>query len=242
MLRVIIGTQPNQFVPQRVLEYTIRKHSSAEVDVRPVFQQRESMGGTKFGYVRFCVPQICDYDGVNIYLDADQLVLDDIHQLAKELDDSHAVGCVRNIEGTFGGKPVPERNETSVMVLDCAKLRNWDPATLFEHIVPNKLEPKNGEIRYRDFMRLAWFDQSLIQAIDPRWNHYNVVRDDSKLIHFSHVREQPWKQPKHPLREYWEQWLKESIKEGFLSRWDIFKAIARGHLHPSYLRHALPQS
>ncbi len=238
MLKVIIGTQRNQFVPQRVLEYSIRKHSSKEVDVRPTFQQGRSKGGTNFGYVRFCVPQICGYEGINIYLDADQLVLTDIHQLAQELDSSHVVGCVREIEGTFAGKPVEERNETSVMVLNCAKLRAWDPDRLFENVVKNKAKPKDGEIRYRDFMKLTWFDRDLIQAIDPRWNHYNIVRDDSKLVHFSHVREQPWKRPKHPLTSYWEEWLRETIEEGFLSRKDIFKAIAFGHIHPHFLRYA----
>ena len=137
---------------------------------------------------------------------------------------------------SFAGEPVERRNETSVMVLDCEKLQDWKPDTMFDDVVPNdaKLEP--GQIHYKDFIRLAWVDPALIQEIDPRWNHYNVVRDDSKLVHFSHVREQPWKSPRHPLTGFWEKWLRESMEHGVVSRGDVWRELARLHLHPHFAR------
>ena len=53
-IRIFIGTQANQYVPQRVLEYSIRKHTSADLDIRPTAQAGsiERRGGTKFGYLR----------------------------------------------------------------------------------------------------------------------------------------------------------------------------------------------
>lgn len=237
MLQIIIGTQSNQRLPERVLEYSIRKHASREVNVRAVRQDRTSPGGTKFGFVRFMVPSLCGYAGKAIYCDADQVALGDVYELADQLHPPHAVGLVRKIEGTFGGKPVEERNETSVMVLDCEKLKDWNPETMFEPVVPNArkaLAP--GEIRYRDFMRLAWIDPELLEEIDPCWNHYNVVRPDTKLVHFSHVRDQPWKRPQHPCTPFWTQWLLETVAAGDLKKSDIVKATARGHLHPSFLR------
>lgn len=236
MLQVIIGTQDNQFLAERVLEHSIRKNASGAVNVRAVKQDRASPGGTNFGFVRFTVPSLCDYTGKAIYCDADQIVLGDVYALADELHAPHAVGLVRKIEGTFGGKPVEERNETSVMVLDCELLRDWDPEEMFEHVVPNataKLAP--GQIRYKDFMRLAFLDPTLVEEIDPRWNHYNTVREDTQLVHFSHVREQPWKRPKHPFAAFWKQWLADTLAAGALSRSDVLKAVARGHVHPSFL-------
>lgn len=236
MLNVIIGTQNNQFLAERVLEYSIRKHASRDVEVRAVHQDRASPGGTKFGFVRFQVPSLCGFSGKAIYCDADQVVLGDVYELAEELHAPHTVGIVRKIEGTFGGKPVEERNETSVMVLDCDHLRDWDPEKMFENVVPNATEElAPGQMRYKDFMRLAWLDPTLIEEIPPRWNHYNTVRDDTQLVHFSHVREQPWKRPKHPCTPFWKQWLAETIEAGFLKKSDVLKATARGHIHPSYL-------
>lgn len=236
MLQVVIGTQANQLVPQKVLAYSIRKHTPGEIDLRFERQVQNQVGGTRFGFVRFTVPALFGYRGRAIYLDADQLVLADLRDLLDQLDDAHAIGVVRDLEGTFAGRSIAPRNETSVMALDCEKLKDWDPATLFDPVVPNGVPLQPGQIHYRDFMRLAWVDPSCIQAIDPRWNHYNMVRDDTKLVHFSHVREQPWKRPSHPFTAFWEGWLAEALGAGALSRGDLLQAVARLHVHPRFLR------
>lgn len=236
MIQIAIGTQTKQAVPQRVLAYSIRKHTREEVDLRFETQRHRQVGGTKFGFVRFTVPALFGYQGRAIYLDADQLVLGDVRELVDQLDDAHAIGIVREIEGTFRGQPVSPRNETSVMVLDCEKLKTWDPSTIFDAVVPNDRPLRPGEIHYKDFIRLAWVDPSLIQTIDPRWNHYNLLRDDTQLVHFSHVRQQPWNNPRHPLTAFWEGWLAEAMEQGAVTRGDVLKAVARLHLHPHFLR------
>jgi hypothetical protein len=236
MIQIAIGTQPSQAIPHKVLAYSIRKYTREEVDIRFEMQKQRQVGGTKFGFVRFTVPALFGYQGRAIYMDADQVVLGDVRGLVDQLDSDHAIGIVREIEGTFRGQPVEPRNETSVMVLDCARLKAWDPSTLFDAVVPNDQPLRPGEIHYKDFIRLAWVDPSLIQSIDPRWNHYNMVRDDTKLVHFSHVREQPWHSPRHPLTGFWERWLTEAIEHGAVTRGELLKAIARLHIHPRFLR------
>jgi hypothetical protein len=237
VIRIVIGTQPNQYVPQRVLEYSIRKQTSEEVEILPTRQTVQRRGGTRFGFVRFCIPAMFDFQGRAIYMDADQLVLSDVRDLDESLDADHAVALVQQPEGLFAGQPVEPRNETSVMVLDCEKLKPWDPDHLFENVVPNHATLRPGQVHYKDFMRLAWLDPAVLQPLDPRWNHYNIVRDDTKLVHFSHVREQPWKRPQHPLTGFWEEWLAETIDAGFLSRRDLLREVALLHLHPHFLRH-----
>jgi bisphosphoglycerate-dependent phosphoglycerate mutase family 1 len=239
VLQVIIGTQPNQYLAERVLEYSIRKSASKPVQIRRVHQDQESVGGTRFGFVRFMVPSLCEFQGRAIYLDADQVVLGDIHELAEELQQPFAVGLVHKLEGTFAGKPVEARNETSVMVLDCDQLSAWNPEKIFDPVVPNGADLEAGQIHYRDFMRLAWLDRASIQEIDSRWNHYNMVRSDTKLVHFSHVREQPWKRPGHPFMRFWDRWLAETIAAGELSRSDVLRAVLRRHLHPYFLKHLI---
>lgn len=221
-----------------MLEYSIRKHTSAEVEILPTRQNVQRVGGTHFGFVRFCIPSMFDYEGRAIYMDADQVVLADVEELFESLDGDHAVALVQRPVGLFAGRPVKPRNETSVMVLDCEKLKGWDPDHLFENVVPNRARLRPGQIRYKDFVRLEWLDPAMLQPLDPRWNHYNVVHEDSKLVHFSHVREQPWKRPSHPLTGFWEGWLTEAMDASCLSRGDILREIARLHLHPRFLRHA----
>ena len=121
------------------------------------------------------------------------------------------------------------------MVLNCEILTDWKPETMFDNVVPNRAELKEGQIHYRDFMKLDWFDQNQIKAIDPRWNHFNIVESDSKLTHFSYVREQPWKNPSHPLAKFWGKWLREAIKAGAITRMELLKEIWKGHVDKHFL-------
>jgi lipopolysaccharide biosynthesis glycosyltransferase len=240
MIRVIIGTETNQLLPERVLEYSIRKFTKTDVDIRPVHQTEHRVGGTNFGFVRFHVPQMCGYSGKAIYLDADQLVFDDIQKLYDQLEGDHAIALVNSPEGTFGGKPVGQHNQTSVMVLDCEKLSDWKPDVMFKDVVPNRQEKQGDQIHYRDFMMLSWFDRNKIKPLPPTWNHFNVIRENTKLVHFSHVRSQPWTHPDtHSLSEVWGKWLREAIREKFVSRWLVVKEVLRGHVHPHFLKYCV---
>ncbi len=241
-VRVFVGTEPKQYIPQQVLGDSIRRRVSGEVEVHFTTQDIPRKGGTGFGFVRYLVPSLCGYEGKAIYLDADMVVLTDIRELHDSLDDSHSVAIVQEAEGYFGGKPVPKDNQTSVMVMNCAKLKSWDPKTLFDNVVPNKVEPADGQIRYRDFMKMPWFDQSQIQPLDPRWNHMNIVRPDTKLIHFTFVATQPWKRPSHELTKTWEKFLQEAIAGGAVKRTDILREVLRRHIHPRYIRYAFGKS
>lgn len=240
MIRIIIGTEYNQYLPQKVLEYSIKKSAKHPVEIQAIHQEDPRKGGTNFGFVRFNVPSLCGYEGRAIYLDADQLVLSDIGELFDILDSEHAIALVNQPEGFFGGKPVGQHNQTSVMVLDCAKLKHWDPKTLFANVIPNDDFLSPGQIHYRDFMMLAWERPELVQALPSYWNHFNVVRPESKLVHFSFVRSQPWKSPNHPLTEFWAEWLSRAIKDGAVSPKEVLREVLKGHVHRSFLRYLLP--
>lgn len=237
MINVVIGTEDNQLIPQKVLEYTIRQHCKGEVDIRACRQSEPRMGGTKFGFVRFHVPSIFNYEGKAIYLDADQIVLTDLQELVDHLEEQFCLALVKDPVGFFGNKPAPPRYETSVMVLNCDKLKHWQPQTLFNNVVPNDSVLQPGQIHYRDFMWLEWMDKSEIQLLEPGWNHFNILKEDTKLIHFSHVASQPWKNPQHPLTEFWAKWLQKAIRAGFVSRWELLSEILNRHIHRYFLKY-----
>ena len=130
--------------------------------------------------------------------------------MAKEIQDAYVVSCRRTPVGRIRGV-----------------YKNTRPDDLLVHCIKGVLKEVPG------------MDPALIQAIDPRWNHYNTVHDDTRLIHFSHVREQPWKRPEHPMTALWKEWLREAMSAGYVGRGDILRAVSRGRIHPHFLRHVL---
>lgn len=237
MIRIIVGTERSQYLPQKVLEFSIKKQTKEKIDIKFVTQTKNRVGGTNFGFVRFHVPYLCNYSGKAIYLDADQLLLDDINKLYQSLDSDHAIALVNNPKGFFGKKTVGNHNQTSVMVLNCDQLLDWNPDKMFTQVKPNRKELTNKEIHYRDFMMLTWFDSNKIVSLNPKWNHFNVVLEDTSLVHFSHVKSQPWKNPQHELANYWGTWLSEAIKNKHIKRTELLNEIFRGHIHRHYLRY-----
>ena len=235
LLNVYIGTEDDQLIPQKVLEYSIRKNASRPVNIVAIKQNVERVGGTNFGFVRFLVPKLNGYKGRAIYLDADQLVFADIYELADLLDDAASIGLVTEPTGFFGGRSVGQHNQSSVMVLDCDKLRDWNPDNMFNCVVPNRASLLPGQIHYRDFMMLSWVDQNRIKSIDPAWNHFNIVQSDTKITHFSHVRSQPWRSPSHPLTQFWRSWLREAVHVGAVRRKDLIVEAWRGSIHWHFL-------
>ncbi len=238
-MKIIIGTEDNQYIPQQVLIYSIKQTLSIDAEIVPATQQTARVGGTNFGFVRFEVPALCGYKGRAVYMDADQLVFTDMKDLFDQLDSKHDVACVQEPEGTFGGKTVEKGNQTSVMVLNCERLTDWKPETMFDNVVPNRAEVEPGQILYRDFMKLAFMDESRVQPLDPRWNHFNTVKKDTKLVHFSHVRSQPWKDPQHPLTDFWGEWLVKAMKAGYVSRMRLWKEIRKGHVDKHFMKSVL---
>jgi lipopolysaccharide biosynthesis glycosyltransferase len=231
---VYIGTESSQFVAQRVLQFSIDCHSDGRVKTIPVRQKSERVGGTNFGFVRFQVPSLNRFSGKAVYIDADQVVLEDIRNLFDLVPEQFSIGLVTNPEGTFNGNNIPAGNQTSVMVLNCSDLADWKVPKLFSNVVPNREELQSGQIHYRDFMALKWFDQSRIFSIPPTWNHFNIVRDDTNLVHFSHVRSQPWMNPSHELSDWWNEWLVRAVKEGYVSRSRLRFEIWRGHVNRQF--------
>ena len=69
MIRVLVGTQDDQYVCQKVLEHSIRVNAREPVDVSFHTFSGARVGGTFFGFVRFLVPSLCGYAGRAIYLD-----------------------------------------------------------------------------------------------------------------------------------------------------------------------------
>ena len=88
VIRVFVGTDRSQQLAVPVLEYSIKRHTTAKVEVIPMLdlpvpKPKDPRNGqrTGFSYSRFCIPKLAGYKGKAIYMDADMIVFNDIREL-----------------------------------------------------------------------------------------------------------------------------------------------------------------
>jgi hypothetical protein len=237
-MRVFCGLDESQIVAARVLEYSIRTHASRPVRFYPMLdvptpmpRDAKNRGRTGFSFSRFHIPKLAGYRGRALYLDADMQVFDDLAELWEIPFDGAKVLCTRQDEA-----PQQWRDSTwfkpgrqmSVMLLDCARL-DWD----IERIVRGLDEDR---YTYEELM----FDlcvaepHEISDSIPPPWNHLEHYElGKTKLVHYTVVPMQPWKNDKNPLKTLWEREFKEARAAGVVRSDEARRLARRGHIKPS---------
>lgn len=180
MIHVCVGTDQRMRRAEKVLEHSIRKHTDAEVEMhwmragdegwtdwrsQPSLPYQAGAGkwATLFTGFRFCVPEVLGFEGFGIYLDADMMVLGDI----ADLYSYRKSGSWASVGGHM-----------PVGVIDCSK----SPGISID------------EMRTHAFdIRQLITTVPLEPSIPPSWNACDVLRDDTKLLHFTNMETQPWK-------------------------------------------------
>lgn len=209
-LRIFVGTDQRMGRAERVLEHSIRKHSTIPVEITwmragdPGFAEEWDRGrapgrpysgvgwATDFTCFRFAVPELAGFHGRAVYLDVDMIVLADVRELAEI--DIDAVAAVP-------GRP------WDVIVWDCERAARVMPSI--------RLMQKGAT--YRDLDYRLHSQEIVRHDLDPRWDCRDYVPEDAKLVHFTNMRTQPWHPwpeaftypPKHPDRrcqQLWDTW------------------------------------
>ncbi len=144
-IRVCNGTEPKTEIPRKVLEFSIRKHAAKGRPIQFVPLSGGDWHGTGplqqytgFSLLRWTIPELLDFAGKAIYLDADQLCWTDIAKLWDVADERGAcVWCTR-YEYRPKHRLLPFGRtrrvlpESSVMLIDCHRAKNRLPT--LEHI------------------------------------------------------------------------------------------------------------
>lgn len=247
-IRVFVGADDSQMVAGRVLEHSIRKHTTHPVEVFfmcnmpvPPPKHAKNRPGTGFSFNRFLIPKLAGYRGKAIYLDADMLVFDDIEKLWSLPFAGKKVLCSTQTETPAGweegrnnalGKDrhwTPGR-QMSVMVMDCERL-NWD----IEEIIRGLDEDRYS---YKDLMaKLCILDeQDIGDTIPNEWNCLEWHEEGrSCLVHFTVVPTQPWKNDRNPLDGLWTAAFKDAAAAGAVPMELIRDAVARQDIKPSLM-------
>jgi hypothetical protein len=179
MIKVFVGTSANgeDIKAEQALEYSLRKNCHLPIDITWMRREHgEVFSGwntkdwqTPFSGFRWAIPSACNFKGRAIYMDVDTVNL-------RNIDELFEIDMDKPIHARFVKKF--NRHETSVMVMDCEKLKN---------ILPSLQELKAG-IK-------PIITKDSIGHLDPRWNcldgeDYEVT--DIWHLHFTWMPSQPW--------------------------------------------------
>jgi hypothetical protein len=230
VVRVFVACTTSEWLPMRVLEFSMRETSALPVEVRSIAsfnrqipQPRDlrNQPRTPFSFQRFLIPELCGFKGRAIYLDADMQVFTNINALWSHPMADHDLLAVS--EGNDG-----RRGQFSVMLLDCERLR-WN----VDEIVA---ELDAGSLTYAQLMYEMRVASSVGHDLPPEWN--SLERYDGEktcLLHYTDMNTQPWISTKNPLENLWVACLRRAITAGFISREELQREVEFGHVRPSLL-------
>jgi hypothetical protein len=187
MIPIYIGSDQRQAPAERVLEYSIRKHTDAEVEIhwmrygdpgfddwnlgRPPGKLKAGKGwGTNFSCFRFAIPELAGFQGYAIYLDSDMVVTGDIADLYSY-----------QVKGKWNGT---SPKFTDVSVVDCEGLKG---------VLPPLEQLKTEGHSLSHYRRMLWAAERYTHTIPiDEWNCRDRVPGSCKLLHFTNMGTQPW--------------------------------------------------
>lgn len=202
---VFIHTNPRQMVGARVAQYALKRASARpeafdveilHTDDFPFLREREGQlylrDGTKrpwlcddlqsFTPLRFLPPERMGYRGRALVTDPDVFAIGDVLELLERDLGGRAIACRRR----SGSKGRAGFLASSVMLLDCEKLRHWRCAEQFARLF-------SFELDYSDWIGLRLEDPETIAPLEDHWNDFDRLTPDTKLLHNTKRWTQPWK-------------------------------------------------
>lgn len=229
-MRIFVGSEPKQWLASEVLRYSIARRTKADFNFQelkylpiklelPVF--------TGFAFYRYAIPELCNYQGKAIYIDADIVLVSDI------LDLWNLTGKPALARSMHPGEPTAGRY-TSVMLLDCTRLTHWKFGEWVEKI--NQDHALYGKTMQALPGGLGTLDFGDLPA---EYNHLDHFDGATKILHYSHVPAQPWKAPGHPFARIFLDELKSAIEEGEIPLDAVEREISYGHIYPTILQDML---
>jgi hypothetical protein len=229
VIKIFVGTQVEQMLVVKVLEYSIMKHTKRRVEVIPLCnaeieipmpKKQDNQPRTPFSFQRFLIPQLCNYQGKAIYVDSDMQVFKDINILW-----GLPMGNNDLLSATLRSDKA-RTPQYSVMLLDCEKLK-WD----IQDIV-SKLD--NGTLTYKSLMEKMIVAKNPDASISCTWNSLEYFeRDKTGLLHYTDMNKQPWVSTKNPLAYIWVKALKDAIDDGFIDERLLDEHRKLGWVRPS---------
>ena len=135
-----------------------------------------------FTPLRFLPPERMGHSGRAVVIDPDVFAVGDIYELLSlDMGDAAVMGRQRSDK--------PEKAwqvATSVMLLDCSRLGHWQPEKEFAQLFAFERD-------YKDWIALGHEPPENVGILDPVWNDFDRLTPETRLLHNTKRRTQPWK-------------------------------------------------
>jgi hypothetical protein len=230
-IRVYVATTEAQMLSVKVLEYSIRKHTSITTEVYPMHlsgrtiptpNDLKNQPRTPFSFQRFLIPELAGYRGRAVYLDSDMQVFRDMRELWTLPFDGASLLAARE-PGNTGRRP-----QFSVMLLDCSRL-SWNIDDIVKRL-------DEGALTYEQLMYEMALAPDYRAAVDSSWNSLERFQAaETCLVHYTDMGTQPWVSTENPLGHLWVGDLLEAIDSGVLTREYVEDHVRKGFVRPSLL-------
>ena len=136
-----------------------------------------------FTPLRFAPPKLMGYAGRAVLTDPDIFAVGDIWELLARDMQGKSILC-RMRSGPKG--LIDKMWASSVMLLDCGKLKHWDAEFGFREMF-------DGARDYQHWVGLKLEDQDSIGLLEPEWNDFDRFTTRTRMLHNTKRRTQPWK-------------------------------------------------
>lgn len=201
---VFVQANARQMIGAKVSAYSYRRNSrrpdSFDVrimvaeDFQRLMQRGQSIlrGGhmrewnpddlQSFTPLRFAPPTLMGFKGRALVTDPDCFGVGDV----AELLDRDMIGKRIWAKSCPGHNGDPDYIASSVMLLDCSKLRQWDFEPLLDGLFGKAFD-------YVEWVQLKSEDRSTIGFLEPEWNNFDELNSKTRILHMTKRRTQPWK-------------------------------------------------
>ncbi len=203
---VFIQTHKKQMLGALISRYSLRQHSRSpdafdiqimEAEKFPCFAAHEGKLYLRDGEMRpwlnndlqsftplrFAPPGLMNYEGRAVVIDPDVFAVGDVWELLSRDMQGAAILC----RGKSGRKGRKGAYASSVMVLDCARLRHWQLESNFVEM----FEPVKRD--YMDWVSLKLEDSATIGPLENEWNDFDNLTENTRMLHNTKRKTQPWK-------------------------------------------------
>ena len=135
-----------------------------------------------FTPLRFLPPQEMGYRGRAVVVDPDVFAVGDVWELLERDMQGKAILC----RARTGSKGLTGGMASSVMLLDCEKLRHWQVERDFAELFALQRD-------YMDWICLKLEPPGTIGRFEEVWNDFDRLGPDTRMIHNTKRQTQPWK-------------------------------------------------
>jgi lipopolysaccharide biosynthesis glycosyltransferase len=189
-MNVYCGYDWREHIGWTVFKHSVKARASGHCNIRKLDDEALSQGTNAFTMSRFMVPELCEYNGWAVYVDAcDMLCLGDLNELADYADPDKAVLVVkhdyksRHREKYVGSdmqcpnRDYERKNWASVMLINCEH-------QLWERVDYQFLEGA----KIVDMLQFKFLPDEAIGELPNEWNRLvdeGQPVEGAKIIHWT---------------------------------------------------------